>query len=195
MRTLVFALCIFPFFAVSQRVSFRDATFPNGYKYSLIEFASNKSVELAINRDLEKKALPLKEDDFCVGQYGYVQKSGFIQIHQYANCISMTQSENYYYLYDLETGNEVPTSAMLNPKVETDFQNFFTKRVKDFVGAKNLNIEDKNVLNTLTIDDFSAEFTKNGIYFAAKALKGWDTKQKMFIKWTDLQSYLKISYI
>ncbi len=189
-------LILFPFLVFSQKVTFRYGQFDNGYQYPLVVFNSDKAIELSINEDIEKEVEQYRDRDFCIGQSGLIQKTSFIQIHIYANCIDMDESDNNYYLYDLETGIRCKVSDMLNKRVEDEFNTFLLRRIKKHIEAKSIVVTDieKEALELLRIDDFNPVFESNGIQFTSKTMESWG-EEKMFISWTDIQTYLKISYI
>jgi hypothetical protein len=193
--TLLFSiLFLFPATYFSQIIEFRDGQLPNGMTYPLIVFNKNRTVELAVNRDIEKNIETFKERDFCIGQYGFVQKSSFLQIHIYVNCIDMIESENYYYLYDLENGEQATVTDMLNPQTEDEFNKYFRGKVKSFMSTEGIELADGESLDTYVVADLAAKLDKDGIYFSSASLLNWGDKQ-MFVKWTDIQSFLKITYI
>lgn len=195
MKTLILTLVVtFASTALfAQKISFREADYDNGMKYPIVQFPSNTAVQVEINRDIEELVEGFKSQDFCIGQYGYVQKSGFLQIHIYANCIEMTSSENYYTLYDLETGKVVSISKMFKSKSMSEFNTYFREKARAFVKEKSIPVAD-TVFNTMTIDDFHPVLTGDGIELKHASIESWG-ENKLIIKWTDIQKYLKLSYI
>lgn len=198
MRKVLFIaiLLLLPTFLFSQKVTFREGIFDNGMKYPLIVFSSNPEAEKLINSDLKANVANYESQDFCIGQSGFVQKTSFIQIHIYANCIEMFQSENNYFLYDLKTGRRCKVFDMINPKVDDEFHAFFRSRVKTYITNKDLSLTDDEItsLISLTVDDFTTVLESEGIQFTTSKIGTWGTN-KMFISWGDIQTYLKVNYI
>ncbi|MFT5777678.1 MAG: hypothetical protein ACI837_000626 [Crocinitomicaceae bacterium] len=187
-------LFAFPATYFSQAVKFRDGQLPNGMTYPMIVFTSNRGAEMSINRDIEANVQTFRERDFCIGQYGFIQKASFLQIHIYANCIDMVESENYYYLYDMETGETATVTDMLNPKTEEEFNTYFRNIVKNFVTDKEIELTETESLDAFIVAELNAKLDKDGIYFTSSRLVNWGDNQ-LFVKWTDIQTFLKVTYI
>ena len=161
--------------------------------YPILEYPTKRSTELTINKDIEAQIEKYKADDFCIGQYGFVQKTGFLQIHIYANCISMDESENNYFLYDLETGETIEPSFLVDPKQESKFNKFLVERSRKFIETNSIEDENGDV-NSLTMDDFDVVLEKKGLLMTCNKISTWRS-EVMLLEWSELQAYLKISYI
>jgi len=191
MRLLLMLAMLIALTSYGQTITFREASYPNGMRYPIIGY-SDKQVELAINRDLEKQVEKYKSMDFCMGQFGYVQKTKYVQIHIYANCIDLDASENIYQLYNLENGENVPLSNMLNEEVLDEFTVFITNKVKAHMTSQSLTLNEEEI-KAISFDDFTAEFTKDGMFLISKSISNWDKKMK--ITWNELQTYLRFTWI
>ncbi|MFT5859048.1 MAG: hypothetical protein ACI865_001144 [Flavobacteriaceae bacterium] len=187
---------LFPLSIFSQRVTFQDKTFDNGMTYPIVVFRKDSTVEKRINSDLAANLAGYESQDFCIGQSGFVQKTNFIQVHIYANCIDMDASENNYYLYDLASGKRCAISDMINPKIDDEFDTFFRARVEAFATDEDLALTEEETasLNTLLVDEFIGTLESEGIQFTSSKIVAWGAK-KMFISWNDIQTYLKVNYL
>ena len=194
MKTLYLIVSLaFSSSSFAQQVKFREGQLENGMAYPILEYPTKRSAELAINKDIEAQIEKYKADDFCIGAYGYVQKTGFLQVHIYANCISMDESENNYSLYDLETGKTIEPSFLVDPKQESKFKKFLIERSRKFIEANSIEDENGDV-NSLTMDDFDVVLEKKGLLMTCHKISTWGS-EVMLLEWSDLQAYLKISYI
>ncbi|MDG1427589.1 MAG: hypothetical protein P8P87_01795 [Crocinitomicaceae bacterium] len=108
----------------------------------------------------------------------------------------MLESENNYHLYDLESGERCTVSYMLNDRVQKEFYTFFKSRIGSYASSHSiqLNEDESNKVNFIDVNDFSTIFETDGIQFTSKTIESLAGK-KIFISWTDIQTYLKIAYI
>ncbi len=178
----------------AQQVKFREDMFENGMKYPILEFPSKESSQLAINKQIEAAIEAYKQHSFCIGTYGYVQKTNFLQMHIYANCLELPASENTYLLFDLETGNQVQPSFMIDPMQKEKFHVFLREKTESYLTSKSIQPADANAVSTLTLDNFNVILETNGFQMSCHSIPEWGD-DIMMMSWKELQDYLKISYM
>jgi len=180
-------------FSQYNQVVFKEATFPNGMLYPIITTPGLPEVSERMNSDLQAKIADLKASDFCVGQFGYVQKADLLQIHIFCNCIEFKESQNRYYLYNIENGNEIPNMGIIKEKKKKAFSIFLNNKIKSFTVANNLVLsnEEERIIKEDLLEAFDLIFTKDGINIRFKQ-SSWDNKS-LFISWEELTPYLEYS--
>lgn len=201
MKHFLLALSLIPLsfgtFAQLKEVRFKDGTFANGMTYPQIEIAGDPVHQDSINKDLLRKLADLEAAEFCIGQYGYVQKSTHLQIHIFCNCIDFAQSENRYYLYNLEEGSSVPYSDLLNPHEKVAATEFLALKIKEYSGQNGIslsaealqNIQEKN------LDAMHVEMTRDGLNIQMTEADGWNSAKIFKLSWLDLKPFLKYHFI
>lgn len=135
-----------------------------------------------------------ESQDYCIGQYGFVQQTGFIQLHFYFNCIDMAESKSEYYLFDLGDGKICPPSKIFLDKQKENVQRYFRSRISDFYAKNGKEPLATETLNQLFIDQFTVQFSEDGLLIRSSTLENWGT-QDLVISWADLRPYLKTTFI
>ena len=183
-------------FSQLAEVKFRELTFDNGMLYPAVVIPENKAYEDAINKDLMAGIADLKESDFCIGQYGYVQKSTHLQIHIFCNCIDLDESENRFFLYNIENGTAVPYSDLLNPTKLGDAGSYLADRTRTYLESLSSQISktEENTIMETNFDAFKTEMTRDGVNLWLTDNAQWG-KDPLFISWTDLRSFLRLHFI
>lgn len=198
MKVLLTLISIFAFFcSFSQldQVKFTESTFENGMLYPIAVVSSDKVIEDKINKDLLSQIEDLKSADFCIGNYGYVQKGAHLQIHIFCNCIDFDESQNRYYLYNIESGENVSYSDLLNPKKKKDAVNFLQAKVKAFSSVNSLNLtsDDLNLIINDNLDAFRVTMKREGMDIWLKSAN-WGEKP-LFVTWPEMRTILKYNYL
>ncbi|OFZ52716.1 MAG: hypothetical protein A3D92_10710 [Bacteroidetes bacterium RIFCSPHIGHO2_02_FULL_44_7] len=195
--TLIAMLLTFSSVAQMVEVKFKEASFANGMVYPLVVIAAHKSLEDSINADILRRISDLEASDFCIGQYGYVQKSTHLQIHLFCNCIDFEESENRYFLYNLEEGRAVPYSDLLNPKERTAAGEFLAGKMKAFAVQQNLTLSDEDVLKIQehNLNAMKVEMTKDGLRMWLLGLEGWTADKACTVSWIEMKPFLKYNFM
>lgn len=179
-----------------SEVQFREQHYDNGMTYPEIVIPGEQTHSDSINADLQRRIYDLKESDFCIGQYGYVQKSTHLQVHIFCNCIDFEESQNRFFLYNIEEGASVPYSDLFDPKKVKDAGKFLADQTKAYCVKKGITLsEDKitEIANT-NLDAFKTEMTKSGVNLWLEDIEAWG-KEPFQIPWTSLKPYLKYHFI
>lgn len=198
MRTLIiilFTIISLSSWAQIVRVKFTDATFENGMLYPVAQMQGADEIASKINKDLLSKIQDLKEADFCVGQYGFVQKGPHIQIHIFCNCIDFDESQNRYYLYNTESGEHVRYSDILSPKKKKATSKRLEELTNSFIKLNKLDVSKESLekIDTETLDAYKVRFKRDGIDLWLKD-NNWGEKP-LFMTWGSMREYMKFSFI
>jgi len=176
-------------------VKFQDATFENGMTYPQVLVANAPDVESRINVNIKEQLKEEEASDFCIGQYGYVQKGLHLQILVFCNCIDYEESKTRFILYNLETGEAVPYSDILGLKRKEATGNFLVEKVKLFLGDNTgLTVELIEKIKKENLDAFNVELTRAGISISLKNFETWGEKT-LELTWGELRSFLRVNYI
>lgn len=179
---------------LAQEIKFSDGQLENGLGYPIAMIPSNIDAQKNLNENIQSIISTYRTQDYCVGQYGYVQHTGHIQIHFYFNCIDMDDSKNEYHLFNLADGKSCPPSDLFIAKEMKKFNVFFRKKISDHYVSMGSLAPGTEVLEALTIDDFIIELSENGISVKSTSLENWGA-DNLLLKWTEMQSYLKTTFL
>ncbi len=193
-NVILFFFIGFSSFLFSQysQIRFKEGTFDNGMLYPIAIAPGLPKVSELINQDLQSKISDLKASDFCVGQYGYVQKADIIQIHIFCNCIDFQESQNRYFLYNVDNGKSVNNMSIIDEKKIKKFTAFLLTNVKEHTTKNNLQLDEEELLNIKEnqLNSFKMIFSKDGINLSLN--ESWE-KNQLFISWSDLKIFMRYS--
>ncbi|MDX2362706.1 MAG: hypothetical protein QNK23_17990 [Crocinitomicaceae bacterium] len=183
-------------FAQIGEVKFREETFDNGMTYPQVITESAPEVESSINANILEQLKDIEASDFCIGQFGYVQKGMHLQIHIFCNCIDFDESENRFFLYNLESGAAVPYSDLLGAKRKEATGNFLVEKVREYLGENQSELSEEmyTEIGTKNLDAFKVEMTKAGLNISLPDFPKWGEKP-LLITWGELRSFLRVNYI
>lgn len=176
-------------------IKFKQGIFENGMTYPQVIIEGKKSFEDSINADILRRLEDVKANDFCIGQYGYVQKSHHLQIHIFCNCIDFEESENRYFLYNLETGRPVPYSDLIDPKKREEAAKFLEEEIMKYGEIKSLAVNSvlKEQLLEKNLDALHVLMTRDGIE-VKPVDESWGEK-KLTLTWIQLKPFLRYQFI
>ena len=150
--TLFGLLIITSSYCQNNSVQFRESSFENGMLYPQVVMPGQQEHEQNINEDILNRISDLEKNDFCIGQYGYVQKSSHLQIHIFCSCIEFEGNVNRYLLYNIEEGTAVPYSDMLNIKMKKQAAQCLTETTKKWVLLNSIDAIENGVRGVVIID-------------------------------------------
>lgn len=178
-----------------QRVKFNDASFENGMLYPVVVIERSQENADKINTHLQAQIQDLKEADFCIGQFGYVQKGKHIQIHIFCNCIDFEESQNRYYLYNAETGENVHYVNIIDPHKTKNAIAFFEKKAETYAELNSIKLSaaDKKLISSNSIDAFIVVFKREGVDLWLKT-ESWGEKP-LFIAWVEMHKIMKYAFL
>lgn len=176
-----------------SEVKFREQSFANGMNYPQVVIPASKISEDSINADIRRRIADLEKSDFCIGQYGYVQKATHIQIHIYCNCIDFAESQNRYFFYDLESGKHVPYINVFNPQQAEGAKHYIIEKVKAFAKSNSLTLSSELLQSMLdnSLDAFEIELNRDVIRLMHKEFGD----KKLELTWVELKPYLKYHFM
>ena len=181
--------------SINAQVKLTPRTFDNGFKYPYAVVPANKSLEDTINAEVQSAIADLKASDFCIGEYGYVQKGSHMEIHMLCNCIDMQQSEHRYIFLNLETGKIVPHKNLFDSNKENDALSFIKKNVADYKAANQSCTDDFKALgDDLTYESIDIRLYKDGIEIRPAGSSNCN-KNTLRITWAELNSYLRYNFL
>ncbi len=178
----------------AQEITFTDARYSNGLLYPIATIKANPDAQKAMNEQILKIVSVYESQDYCIGQYGFVQQTGYIQLHFYFNCMDMDESQNMYYLFDLGNGQLCTTSEMFLDNQKEKLHRYLRSLVSDFYANNGKEPLQEEVLNQLSIDQFTVQLSEEGLMIRSTKLENWGT-QDLVITWLDLRPYLKTTFI
>lgn len=178
----------------AQAVKFSDGHYENGLTYPIANLGANADVERMLNKNILHIVSNYEDQEFCIGQYGFVQQTNFIQIHFYFNCMDMDESKNEFYLFSLEDGEPCLTSEMFLDKEKKRYLPFFTKRIAAHYTENNKQVPSDEVMQAITIDDCKVQLLEQGIEISRPTDENWPD-ENLIIYWSELRPFLKTIFI
>lgn len=157
-------IALLAFFSVKSQIKFIPQEYGNGFKYPKAVYETEPAIEDSVNKIIHSKVSDLESSDFCVGDYGYVQKGSHLQILFMCNCIDMAQTEFRYTLINLSTGKEVPFKDVFEEKSQSKALDVLRKAVMNKSSANaDCNTLLKSKGEEINWDDMNLRLSKDGI--------------------------------
>ncbi|NRA11439.1 MAG: hypothetical protein HRT57_05755 [Crocinitomicaceae bacterium] len=193
MKTLaLIALLTIPFFGWNQ-IKFTAKNFDNGFRYPVIHFADNEPVQDSINAIIGRKIADLKTSDFCIGDYGYVQKGNHIELHLVCNCIDMDKADHRYYFFNLVDGTLVSHQDIFTTKKKEVALKIISHAIRKVKDANSCVADFGDITEDLDFSKMNIRLYKDGLEIRPS---GTDCeKSPVRVKWTELSSCLKYNFI
>ena len=182
-------------FAQLSEVKFTEKSFENGMTYPQLAI-SDKALQDSINSNIELRIADLKESDFCIGQYGYVQKRTHLQINLFCTCIEFDAPQNRYFFYNLVSGKPVPYSDITEPKTSKKLNALLIEKSKLHLANKmgTLSLESQAKIEENGIDAFQVVMQRGGLDLWLTEEQTWSEKP-LFISWVELTPFLKYQFM
>lgn len=196
MKNLVlFGLLFLTTVTFAQQLKLTPKMAANGFKYPVAAY-EDKDIESKINASLLEQVQPLIDNDFCVGEYGYVQKGSHIEIHIFANCIDFAESQHYYLLFNLDNGNKVAHSDLFVTNQQENALKYIKKQVDAYtIGDGECGESWKGIQNQdLTYDSINIRLNRDGIEVRPAETTTCE-KGAIIIPWSKLSSFLRYKFI
>lgn len=167
----------------------------NGMRYPKAVITKEPAAQDSINKIIEANVADLRAQDFCAGDFGFVQKGVFVQVHMLCNCIDMEQSEHRYLFFNFKDGTQVAVSEMFDPKKRDEALKFMLKKVSEYKSSDEAcNTAYASINESSTFDDIDIRLAADGI-----EIRPVDTDvcehTALMIKWLDVHSFLRLNYI
>jgi hypothetical protein len=196
MRQLVFSiLCLFFSVQLHAQVKFTSLEFANGLKYPNAVFTAEPAIQDSINKIIKARVADLEPSDFCVGDFGYVQKGSHLQIHMMCNCIDMASTEHRYIFINLTTGLEVPFEDIFEDKVRERALAIISRSIANRSLANDACNEQFNSLGTVpTWEQLSIRLSKDGIEIRPANTDLCEVKP-VKVTYAELSEYFKYKFL
>jgi hypothetical protein len=195
MKTLLIILGLTLTSTVSAQVKFLSKTFDNGFKYPVAVFTTDKSVEDSLNRLIRASIGDLETSDFCIGEFGYVQKGPHLQLFLLCNCIDMPTSEHRYLFFNLEVGSLVPQKDLFSPKEYEAALKLISAKIKTHKAITTESQQEfEALIDNLTFESIDIRLSKDGIEIRPMN-HNQSEKSPLLISWIDLKPYLQYNFI
>lgn len=178
----------------AQEVRFSERAFDNGLNYPVVDFSGNVDAKNALNENILEIVSKYENQEFCIGEYGFVQRTSFIQLNFYFNCIDMEVSKSESHLFDLSSGEICPPSTMFLKKEEKKYHAFLHKKISAHYVQNGKEVPTNEFLSKLSIDDCNVTLLEEGIEVSINAKEDWP-ENDLLIKWGELRPFLKTIFI
>lgn len=194
LRKLLFALFLVISGTTSAQVEFISKTFDNGLEYPFAT-SENKEIEDTINSQISSLISDLKDSEFCAGDFGYVQKGEYIQIHLMCACIELEESEHRYLVLDLKTGYSVPQSHLFSDSQRENALKYITTALYRYTTTNEACTDAfASLPKKIKFKDLDIRLGKYGIDVRPANSNACE-KSAMQIEWNKIQQYLQFIFI
>lgn len=189
-------LFLFISFAVLLRaqIYFVDDTFDNGMKIPKAVNDSEPDIAKKVNISIRAFLSEYEVLEFCLSDYGFVQKDKFIQLQIYLLCEDFEDSRNLYILFSTETGEKSTVEDMINPKFNEEFHSFLHERIKLHLEQNNITPEGESAnekLRKLKFNDCTVVLKREGFEITSDDFFSVPLK----LTWKEVSLYLKPNYL
>lgn len=192
MKTLTFfALLFIPFFGWNQ-IKFTAKTFDNGFRYPVMIYEKT-AIQDSINLSILKEIEDLKASDFCIGDYGYVQKGNHIEVHLVCNCIDMDEADHRYLLFNMVEGTRVGHSDIFESKKKSVALKVISNKIRSVKDSNPCAADFGEMEEDLNFSQMQIRLYKDGLEIRPLETKCEQTP--VTVKWTELSSCLKYNFI
>ncbi|MFT6983831.1 MAG: hypothetical protein ACJAUD_002611 [Crocinitomicaceae bacterium] len=193
MKTLaLIAFLTLPFIGWNQ-LKFTTKDFENGFRYPSIIFTENTSVQDSVNAIIERKVADLKASDFCIGDYGYVQKGNHIELHLVCNCIDMDEADHRYYFFNLVYGTLVAHHDLFTSEKSEVALKIISHAIRKEKDSNPCIADFGDITEDLEFSQMRIRLYRDGLEI--RPLQSDCEKTPVKVKWTELSSCLKYSFI
>lgn len=183
-------LLLFAGTAISQ-IKFSDKAFDNGMRYPVAHYSKNPAVADTMNAIIKRNLMDAEISDFCVGDYGLVQKGNHVELHLVCNCIDFEETDHRYLFFSLETGQLVPYSDLFDSKEKDKALNRINKLITD-AGDDTCKAEIVTEGESTGWGAMTMRLYKDGIEIHPN---GGACNNPVQVPWTEISTYLKNSFL
>jgi len=173
---------------LAQNVQFSNGAFDNGLIYPIAQHSGSPEAVKTLNDNILEIVSVYENQDYCIGQYGFVQHNRFVQLNFYFNCIDFDESKKESHLFSLESGEKCMPSEMFSETNE-HYNDFIRKKITTHY-SENAIEAPKEFISKLTIDDCHVNLLEKGFEISFEGREDWPDKN-LIITWSELGPYLK----
>lgn len=189
MKLLVLFISIFSINATfAQNIRFSNGAFDNGLIYPIAQYSGHEDAVKVLNANILEIVSIYKDQDYCIGQHGFVQHNNFVQLNFYFNCIDFDESKTESHLFSLESGEKCVPSEMFAETSE-HHDGYFRERIKSHYADNGIEVPEE-FIDGLTIDDCNVNLLEKGFEISLNQREDWPA-ENLLITWSELSPYLK----
>ena len=180
---------------INAQIKFKTLEYANGLKYPEAIFVAEPAIQDSVNKIIKQKIGDLEQSDFCIGDFGYVQKGSHLQLHFMCNCIDMPSTEHRYAFINLSSGTEVSFDDIFSEKDKTKALAAVQRTIHD----KSSNMQDACKSNFAKLNsnpnwnDLSFRLHKDGIQIRPNNCSECENSP-IFISYNELSEYFKYQF-
>jgi hypothetical protein len=178
----------------AQEVKFSERAFDNGLTYPVAQFTGNEDAESTLNENIIEIVSKYEDQAFCVGNYGFVQRTSFIQLSFYFNCVDLDESQKETHLFSLSDGELCPPSEMFLEEKEKLYRAFFQKKLSAHYASSGKELPKSELFENITIDDCEVLLLEEGVKISLTSEENWP-EEDFILTWNELRPYLKTIFI
>ncbi len=170
MKWLCSLLCLTIQLNLVAQYQFEDSTFANNLIIPKLTYKLNKTVESDINQILVKLGDSLMNEEYCLSNYGYIQKNNLLQFEFMYNC-DFENDHFLFWYYNVRTGVKLePNQLILEEKLKAFF----------------------NILNESASDNTATKLSEVKLQFLQEGLKVYYNQQSksVILPWSKAESIL-----
>ncbi len=183
-------LLLFAGTAMSQ-IKFSDKTFDNGMVYPVAHYAKDPAVADTMNAIIKRNLMDAEVSDFCIGDYGLVQKGNHVELHLICNCIDFAETDHRYLFFSLETGQLVSYTDLFDSK-EKDRA---LKRINEIISSA----DDETCKAELSSEGTSIDWSQMTIRLYKDGMEihppAGQCDNPVQVPWTEVSTYLKYNFL
>ena len=183
---------LIPFFGWNQ-IKFTAKNFDNGFRYPVMIYGDDVAVQDSINAIISAKVEDLKASDFCIGDYGYVQKGNHIEVHLVCNCIDMTTADHRYLLFNLVEGTLVDHQDLFETKKKGLALKVISNSIRKAEETNTCVADFGDLENDLDFSKMQIRLFKDGLEI--RPVNSDCVRTPVRVLWTELSSCLKYNFI
>lgn len=191
-KLALITILLIPFFGWNQ-VKFTAKTLDNGFRYPVMIYTDDMAVQDSINAIIVREIDDLKASDFCIGDYGYVQKGNHIEMHLVCNCIEMSDADHRYLFFNLVNGTKVNHSDIFDDKKKNTALKIITHKVKKGKDTNSCAAEFGEFEGDLDFSKMNIRLFRDGLEI--RPIDSDCLKNPVKVMWTELSSCLKYNFI
>lgn len=178
----------------AQSLRFKNGQLDNGLVYPIVDVMGNPEAQKELNSAIQGIIAEYKEQDYCIGQFGYVQKANFLQLNFYFNCIDLDESKTENHFFDLSTGEACTISALFLEKQKKHYDSFFADHIVKHIIENGNDAPSDDFIDSISIEDCQVELVEEGMKINLKSYESWPNEALM-ISWEELRPFLKSTFL
>lgn len=181
--------------SLNAQIKFKTLEYANGLKYPEAVFVNEPAIQDSVNKIIKQKIGDLEQSDFCVGDFGYVQKGSHLQIHFMCNCIDMAATEHRYAFINLSSGMEVNFDDIFLDKTKSKALSVIQASIREKHSGLQESCKARfaSLLENPSWSDLSLRLHKDGIQ--VRPLNCSDCESTpIFVSYNELTEYFKYQF-